>query len=100
MAFGTGVVAAQLRAHIDECGHRYEASREAIRDAKADLTGEITRLRSEQAAMDERNQKAILEAKQSIRGVFKLLLSVAGGVAMVFATALGILLKAQLHIPG
>lgn len=93
MAFGTGVVAAQLRAHIDECGHRYEASREAIRDAKSDLTGEIVRLRSDQAAMDERNRKAI-------QSVWRLLVSVASGVAVILATAVGVLLKAQLHIPG
>lgn len=93
MAFGIGALAAEFRAHLNECGRRYDLSSDAIRETKTELKEEINRLRQDQVAMDERNRKAI-------SGVFRLLVSVAGGVAMVFATALGILLKAQLHIPG
>jgi hypothetical protein len=87
------IVAVQLKAHIDECGQRYEASREAIRDAKSDLTTDICELRKEQARMDERNRKAI-------SGVQQLLWAIAGGTVLVLLAAIELLSKAQLHIPG
>lgn len=93
MAWQNSVVAARLQSHIDECGQRYEASREAIRDAKSDLTADICQLRADQQKMDERNRKAIT-------GVFQLLWAVAGGVILVLIGIVSVLAKGELHIPG
>ena len=93
MAWQNSVVAVRLQSHIDECGQRYEASREAIRDAKADLTADICQLRVDQQTMDERNRKAIT-------GVFQLLWAVAGGVILLLVAVAGVLAKAELHISG
>jgi hypothetical protein len=88
-----GAVAIQLRAHLEECGRRYEASRDAINECKRDLTADICELRAEQARMDDRNRKAI-------QGVFQLLWAVVGGVVLLLIGVVGVLAKAQLHIPG
>jgi hypothetical protein len=88
-----GAVAIQLRAHLEECGRRYEASRDAIIECKKDLTADICELRAEQGRMDDRNRKAI-------EGVFRLLWAVAGGIVLLLFAVVGVLAKAQLHIPG